>query len=98
MYAAPDGHRRGDADKGPKYKQVASAIEADIRSGKLAPGMRLLAERVLAEQFEVSYGTVRHAVEELRDAGLVYTTHGEGTFVIGPPEPDAPQPDTSPGE
>jgi GntR family transcriptional regulator len=89
-YAAPDGHRQDGVDKGPKYKRVASAIEEDIRSGELAPGMRLLPERQLAVEFGVSYGTVRHAAEILRDKGLIQTRHGEGTFVTRPGErPDS---------
>jgi GntR family transcriptional regulator len=88
-YAARDGHRQDGVDEGPKYKRVASAIEADILSGELAPGMRLLPERELAREFGVSYGTVRHAAEVLRDKGLIQTRHGEGTFVIEP-APDGP--------
>lgn len=81
-YAAKDGHRQDGIDTGPKYKRVASAIEADILSGDLRPGMRLLPERQLAKEFEVSYGTVRRAAEVLRDKGLIQTRHGEGTFVL----------------
>ncbi len=39
------------------------------------------AERALAEEFEVSYGTVRRAISILRDSGLVRSVHGRGTFV-----------------
>lgn len=89
-YAAPDGHRQDGIDNGPKYLRVASAIEADIRSGELRPGMRLLPERQLAQEFGVSYGTARHATEVLRDKGLIQTRHGEGTFVLrqGPDGPE----------
>jgi GntR family transcriptional regulator len=90
-YAAPDGHRLGGEDDGPKYERVADAIEADIKSGELPPGMRLQPERVLMAEFGVSYGTVRHAVKVLRDRGLVRTRHGEGNYVKARPadaEPD----------
>ena len=95
-YAAPDGHRLGGEDDGPKYERVADAIEADIRSGELPPGMRLQPERVLMAEFGVSYGTVRHAVKVLRDRGLVRTRHGEGNYVKARPadessdSPDSP--------
>jgi GntR family transcriptional regulator len=84
-YAAPDGHRLGGEDDGPKYERVADAIEADIKSGELPPGMRLQPERVLMAEFGVSYGTVRHAVKVLRDRGLVRTRHGEGNYVKARP-------------
>jgi GntR family transcriptional regulator len=38
----------------------------------------------LAEHYEVSYGTVRRAMEVLRERGLIITTHGRGTFVSAP--------------
>ena len=109
-YAAPDGHRLGGEDDGPKYERVADAIEADIRSGELPPGMRLQPERVLMAEFGVSYGTVRHAVKVLRDRGLVRTRHGEGNYVKarpadgdpdpaaeGPEDPDSPESPEGPG-
>jgi GntR family transcriptional regulator len=47
----------------------------------LAPGARLRAERELAEHYEVAYGTVRRAMEVLRERRLIETIHGRGTFV-----------------
>ncbi|HEY3979575.1 MAG TPA: winged helix-turn-helix domain-containing protein [Streptosporangiaceae bacterium] len=90
-YAAPDGHRLGGEDDGPKYERVADAIEADIKSGELPPGMRLQPERVLMGEFGVSYGTIRHAVEVLRDRGLVRTRHGEGNYVRARPDAKSPE-------
>jgi DNA-binding transcriptional ArsR family regulator len=89
-YAAPDGHRLGGEDDGPKYERVAKAIEAEIKSGELPPGKRLLPERELMVEFGVSYGTVRHAVSVLRDRGLVQTQHGEGNFVRAAPGQEPP--------
>jgi GntR family transcriptional regulator len=98
-YAAPDGHRLGGEDDGPKYERVADAIEADIKSGELPPGMRLQPERVLMAEFGVSYGTVRHAVKVLRERGLVRTRHGEGNYVKARPAAGEPEPgDAAPGE
>jgi GntR family transcriptional regulator len=96
-YAAPDGHRLGGEDDGPKYERVADAIEADIKSGELPPGMRLQPERVLMGEFGVSYGTIRHAVEVLRDRGLVRTRHGEGNYVRARPGADSPDSPESAG-
>jgi DNA-binding GntR family transcriptional regulator len=42
---------------------------------------RLRSERDLAEHYEVSYGTIRRAMEVLRERGLIATIHGRGTFV-----------------
>ena len=38
-------------------------------------------ERDLAGEYGVAYTTVRHAMEILRDRGVIITRHGRGTFV-----------------
>lgn len=63
------------------YSKVALAIEEDIRAGNLRPGDRLPSERDLAEHFEVSRVTVRRAIGDLADVGLVESHQGSGTFV-----------------
>jgi GntR family transcriptional regulator len=76
-----------------RYVWVAEQIEAEIESGKLAPGARLRAERELAEHYRVAYGTLRHAVDILRVRGLIVTIHGRGTFVAHEPPPFDSRPD-----
>jgi DNA-binding GntR family transcriptional regulator len=63
------------------YMRVAEDIARRIASGELAPGTRLLAERALAEYYGVAYGTVRRAMDVLRERDLIETIHGRGTFV-----------------
>jgi DNA-binding GntR family transcriptional regulator len=74
--AAADGHEQDLA-----YVRVAEDIAARIASGELAPGTRLRAERQLAEHYGVAYGTIRRAMQVLRERGLITTIHGRGTFV-----------------
>jgi DNA-binding GntR family transcriptional regulator len=64
--------------------RVARDIAARIASGELKPGARLRSGRNLAEHYEVSYGTIRRAMEVLRERGLITTIHGRGTFVSAP--------------
>ena len=64
------------------YEQVADDIAARIKSGELAPGTRLRAERDLAEHYEVAYGTIRRAMALLRERGLIRTVHGRGTYIV----------------
>ncbi|MGH3344243.1 MAG: GntR family transcriptional regulator [Carbonactinosporaceae bacterium] len=68
----------------PLYVQVADHVESLVASGRLQPGARLPAERHFAEELGVSYVTVRKAVEVLRERGVVATSHGKGSFVVGP--------------
>jgi GntR family transcriptional regulator len=65
----------------PIWPQVAETIERDIASGELAQGSRLPTEDELATQYGVARNTVRRAVEDLRDRGLLETFHGRGTYV-----------------
>jgi GntR family transcriptional regulator len=72
---------RGRGGSQPVYLRVADDIESRIKSGELAPGTRLLSERDLATYYGVAFHTVRHAMQVLRDRGLVESVHGRGTYV-----------------
>ncbi len=65
----------------PLYVQAADYIAARIAAGDLAPNMRLPSERDLADQWGIAYQTVRRAMRELRERGLVASVVGKGTFV-----------------
>lgn len=68
----------------PLYRQVAETIEADLVHAS-APGDALPGETALAERFGVNRLTVRQALGELAQRGLVRTVHGRGSFVAEPP-------------
>lgn len=61
------------------YVQLADDLARKIEARELTG--RLPAERDLASEYGVAYGTVRRAMELLRDRGLVESVHGRGTFV-----------------
>ena len=61
------------------YLQVADDIARRIEAGEFA--VKLPGERALAEEYGVAYTTVRHAMQILRDRGVIVTIHGRGTFV-----------------
>lgn len=71
----------GGRDADLVYLRVADDIAARIASGELAAGARLRAERELAEYYQCSYGSIRHALAVLRERGLVETRHGRGNYV-----------------
>ncbi|NUP39195.1 MAG: winged helix-turn-helix transcriptional regulator [Streptomyces sp.] len=73
------------------YLQVVHHIAEQIRAGRLPEGARLPGERDLAEQYGVAVNTVRRAIRDLRDQGLVITVPVKGTFVHAEQPPtDAP--------
>ncbi|MFJ4011320.1 winged helix-turn-helix domain-containing protein [Streptomyces sp. NPDC090026] len=67
-----------------EWQRVANDLERRIRSGEVPPGGRLENERELADVYRVSAGTVRRAVRELRNRGLVETLPAKGSYVVDP--------------
>ncbi|MCA9880374.1 MAG: GntR family transcriptional regulator [Thermomicrobiales bacterium] len=65
----------------PLYHRVKAAIQKDIREGHLRPGDMLPSEKALCAQFQVSSITVRRALRDLVESGLIYRENGVGTFV-----------------
>ncbi len=75
----------GTSDVGPGRRKVADRVSQELEGlilrGGFAPGDRLPAERLLAEQMAVSRPTVREALHRLEARGLVRSRQGGGTFV-----------------
>lgn len=65
----------------PLYKQLATVLREAIAAGELAPGQLVPSESSVIGDQGVSRGTVRRALELLRDEGLVITLAGRGTYV-----------------
>ncbi|MFD4196610.1 winged helix-turn-helix domain-containing protein [Amycolatopsis thermoflava] len=63
------------------WAQVADHVQKRIEDGDLAPGTRLPNERDMALEYGVATGTIRRAIQELRERALVITLPGKGTFV-----------------
>lgn len=69
----------------PLYFQVASRIESAIRSNAIPPGSRLEGEISLGERLGLSRPTMRRAIQELVDKGLLVRRRGIGTQVVPRP-------------
>jgi GntR family transcriptional regulator len=65
------------------YMLIADDIAAAIGAGTYAAGQRLPSEAALAEEYGAARMTVRRAIRELRDRGLIRTVYGKGTYVLG---------------
>lgn len=60
---------------------IAGALRRQIVTARFGVNERLPPERSLAEQFGVARGTVREALRQLEDMGLVARRAGSGTYV-----------------
>lgn len=81
--AGDEGPRFDFGSPVPLYVQAADYISGLVQSGAMPPGSKLAAERDLADEWGIAYGTVRRMTQELRDRGLIVTVQGKGTFVAG---------------
>lgn len=68
----------------PLYSRIQEHIAELILSGKLAPATKIQSEREYSEDLGVSRMTVRRALTELVNEGLLERRHGSGTYVAKP--------------
>ena len=68
----------------PLYAQLVGIIKRNISTGALAVGDLLPSEAELCRWMNISRNTVRQAIGELEDEGLVVRKRGRGTFVADP--------------
>lgn len=66
----------------PLYFQVSSRLEQAIRSGRVPAGARLDNEISIGQRLGLSRPTVRRAIQELVDKGLLVRRRGIGTQVV----------------
>lgn len=65
----------------PLYKQIVDVVRERVSSGRWPRNYKLKAEADLAEEFGVSRGTLRQALQALVEDGLLAQVQGKGTFV-----------------
>ncbi len=78
-------HLFSDLDRSgpvPLYFQISSRLESAIRSGELPPGARLENEIAIASMLSISRPTIRRAIQELVDVGLLVRRRGIGTQIV----------------
>ncbi len=66
----------------PLYHKVSTVLRSRIVDGTYAEGEQMPTEDLLTLEFKVSKATVRQAVGELVQSGLVQRKQGKGTFVL----------------
>jgi DNA-binding GntR family transcriptional regulator len=69
----------------PLYVQVARRLRADLAEGRLRVGQRLAPERELCTRFRVSRNTLRRALLELEERGLMTAAGRHGWYVAPSP-------------
>jgi DNA-binding GntR family transcriptional regulator len=85
MSSALAGVRLDHTSPVPLYHQAARVLEEAIEDGRLPRGSRLESELDLAEQLGISRPTMRAAIKQLVDKGLLIRRRGIGTTVAPRP-------------
>lgn len=67
------------------WTSIAATLRDEIAQGAYAPGGRLPTEAALAARFGVNRHTLRRALADLAEAGLVQPRRGSGVFVTARP-------------
>lgn len=73
----------------PRYQIIADELISDILAGNYPVGAMMPTEHELCERFDVSRYTVREALRQLREIGLVSMRRGSGTVVLSTTTGDA---------
>ena len=66
------------------FEQLARILRDRIESGQYPAGRKIPPLLDLEKEFGLSSMTVRRAVKQLADEGLLLRVPGRGTFVTGP--------------
>ncbi|WLR51037.1 GntR family transcriptional regulator [Bacillus tianshenii] len=66
------------------YIQLKDLLADKIKKGELKPEQQIPSERELGQDYGISRITVRQAINLAVNEGLLYRTHGKGTFVASP--------------
>ncbi|WP_433705704.1 GntR family transcriptional regulator [Paraburkholderia sacchari] len=68
----------------PLHARIKDTLRTRILDGAYAPNSQMPSEHALCAMFGVSRITVRQALGDLQNEGLVFRLHGKGTFVSKP--------------
>jgi DNA-binding transcriptional MocR family regulator len=71
-------------NKGPRFLQIADALQAAVVDRSLKPGDRLPPQRQLAAQLDVDLTTITRAYDEARRRNLLEGRGARGTYVAAP--------------
>jgi len=69
---------------GPRFLQIADALQAAVADGSLKPGDRLPPQRQLAAHLDVDLTTITRAYDEARRRNLLEGRGARGTYVAAP--------------
>jgi GntR family transcriptional regulator len=73
----------------PLYQQISELLIRDIASGRLIDGERLAPEREMAAEMGIAVGTLRTALKDLTEKGLLMRVQGSGNYIRAKTDPQS---------
>lgn len=73
----------------PLYLQVSEMLIRDIAAGRLADGAKLPTEREMAANLGLAVGTLRKALADLENKGLLERVQGSGNYIRAAESPQS---------
>lgn len=73
----------------PIYVQITELLVRDIAAGRLIDGEKLPPERDMAEELGIAVGTLRKALAELQNRGLLERIQGSGNYIRAISDPQS---------
>ena len=73
----------------PIYEQIKEQIIKLINCGELKSGDQLQSLRQLSSELSININTVKRALSELEDQGILYSVAGKGVFIADKQNSDA---------
>lgn len=64
--------------------QLREQLEEYIETHHLSANSALPSERMLCEMFSANRVTLREAIKEMKNEGVLYSVHGKGNFIASP--------------
>lgn len=71
----------------PLYLQISELLIRDIAAGRLIDGERLPPERELAAKLGIAVGTLRQALKDLTEKGMLDRVQGSGNYIRATSDP-----------
>ncbi len=77
----PAGPQELASNRLPLHVEISEGLAREIEAGILSEGYRLAPERTMAQELGVSVGTLRKALADLADKGMIERIQGSGNYV-----------------
>ena len=84
FFSTPTKSPMPDFTSLPIYQQVSERLARDVLAGRLRAGTKLAPERDMAAGLGIAVGTLRKALDQLAEQGMLERIHGSGNYIKTP--------------